>query len=161
MRIDAPDADAVRSVARNMRARDLDEIMAVSHAETRADLIDALVARYADAPDAYCFGDDQGWIAIGAMAAHRPNVITLGFFATDRFPALALPIARFARRELFPAYRARGVHRIDCVSKADYPAAHKWITLLGLRRAPHTLRGFGRDGQDFLQFEWVRDDLAG
>jgi hypothetical protein len=157
MKIDAPGYLSVRHVAENMREGDAREFLAVSPAKDRAELVDRLVARYGEAPDAFGFYDeDRNPIAIGAMVQHRPNVVTLAFFATDDFPRIAADLAKFARRSLFPAYQKRGVHRIECISIEGYEAAHRWIEMLGLKREA-VMPGYGRDGETYIQFAWVAD----
>jgi hypothetical protein len=157
MKLDAPSYDTVRRVAENMRAGDVREFLAVSPAETPAALVDGLVLRYGDAPDAFGFyDDDRTPIAVGAMVQHRPNVVTLAFFATDEFPRIAADVAKFARRSLFPSYQKRGVHRIECISIEGYEAAHRWIEMLGLTQEA-VMPGYGRGGETYLQFAWVAD----
>ena len=159
MRIDDPTEEHVRFVADRIRAKDAEEFMAVSFADTAADLADDLIERYSAHPDTYCFSDDDGTpVAVGAMVMARPNVVTLMFFATDRFPKLALAIARFTVRRLFPRYREAGVHRIECASIAGYDEAHRWIRLCGMKPEGE-FRGFGRNGETFHQFAWVADDV--
>lgn len=157
MKLDAPSHETVRLVAERMREGDALEFLAVSPAEDREGLVEALVERYGGAPDAFGFYDeDRTPIAIGAMVQHRPNVVTLAFFATDEFPRIAADVAKFARRSLFPAYRARGVHRIECISIEGYEDAHRWIGMLGLVKEA-VMPGYGRGGETYLQFAWVAD----
>lgn len=155
MKLDAPTPEDVRHVAARMRERDQSEFLAVSHARTHAELVEALVARYGGAGDAIC-AYWNGPVAIGAMVQHRPNVVTLAFFATDQFPEIALGLTKFIKDRLFPRYRANGVHRIECLSMEGYDAAHRWIGVLGLKREA-TLPKFGKAGETFLQFAWVAD----
>lgn len=157
MRIDTPTSEHVRYVADHIRPKDAEEFLAVSFAGTQAELADSLVERYSAHHQAYCFSDDDGTpVAVGAMCEGRPNVITLMFFATERFAKLALPIARFTKHRLFPEYRAAGVHRIECISIAGYEQAHRWIRLCGMQEEG-VFRGFGKGGETFHQFAWVAD----
>lgn len=156
MKIDAPTKADVRQVAVQMRAKDAEEFLAVSHGNF-GDLVERLVARYGDAPDAFVFFDGDEPVAIGAMVEHRPNVVTLCFFATDAFKRIAFDVAKFARQRLFPGYKARGVHRIECVSIAGYADAHRWIEMLGLRQEAVMPR-YGRGGETYHQFAWVADE---
>jgi len=155
MRVVDPTPEDVRRVAENMREMDLTEFMAVSFCETKAELVENLVERYAVASHGFCFRKDNDTpVGIGAMFCQRPNVITMGFFATDDFAELAPAIARFVLRTLFPEYRAAGVHRIECTSIEGYAATHRWLELLGLKREGR-FEGFGRNGEAFHQFAWV------
>lgn len=157
MIVSAPTFRHVRAVASQMRAKDRTEFMAVSSASTHADLVERLVQLYGDNDATYCFSDDDGEpIGAGAMIEARPNVVTLMFMATDRFNTIALPLAKFCRRRLFPKYRALGVHRIECIALDGYDENHRWIEMLDMEREG-VLRGFGRNGETFHQFAWVAD----
>lgn len=148
----------MRYVAERMRAKDVEEFLALSFARNKAELADAMVEKYGANTQAFCFSDGAEPVAVGAMVEARPNVITLMFFATDNFPRLALRIARFTKHRLFPNYRQAGVHRIECVSIAGYEHAHKWIRLCGMKEEG-AFRGFGKGGETFHQFAWVADDV--
>lgn len=148
----------VRFVAANMRARDADEFLALTHAVDRQALADSLLDRYGGHPAAIVARDEEGAVAIGAGVETRPNVITLLLFATDRFPGVALALTRFITRNLFYRYKLAGVHRIEAVSVDGYDAAHRWIEALGLEREA-VLPGYGRNGETFIQFAWVREDV--
>ena len=156
MKLEAPTRGDVRHVATLMRERDVTEFLAVAHVETKADLIEALVARYGGSHDAICAYVDKVPIAVGAMVRARPNVVTLAFFATDRFPEVALELTKFIRNRLFPQYRADGVHRIECISIEGYADAHRWIGLLGLEQEA-VMPKYGKGGETYLQFAWVED----
>lgn len=158
MMVDGPSYGAVAYVAENMRMTDVAEFMAVSPYDDRNSLAGALVEKYSTHPGVICASDELGPIAVGAMVETRPNVITLMFFATERFPDIAAPLTRFIRRRLFPRYRNVGVHRIECVSIAGYEAAHKWIKVLGLKEEA-IMEGYGKNGEMFHQFAWVKDDV--
>lgn len=156
MKTDPGSLAHVRHVADNMRDKDAAEFLAVSFHKTRQELADSLVERYARGADTYCFSLDDGTpVAVGAMVEGRPNVITLMFFATDRFGEIALPLARFTKRQLFPRYFAAGVHRIECISIDGYSDNHRWIALLGLNWEAE-FPCFGKDGQKFHQFALVK-----
>lgn len=156
MKLEAPTRGDVRHVARFMRERDVAEFLAVSRAETRADLEGMLTERYGGAPDAICAYMGFEPVAVGAMVCWRPNVATLAFFATDRFPEVALELTKFIRNRLFPRYRAEGVHRIECISMEGYTDAHRWVGLLGLEQEAVMPR-YGKGGETYLQFAWVSD----
>jgi len=155
MIVDGPSLAHVRAVARNMRADDVAEFMAVSFARNHAELADALVERYGGNGETYCFSQDDTPIGVGAMVEGRPNVITIMFFATDMFPAIAAPLAKFCKQRLFPRYRALGVHRIECIAIADQPKKRRWIELLDMKHEA-TFAGYGKNGEAFSQFAWVK-----
>lgn len=157
-RIDhALDGD-VGYVASNMRQNDVDEFLAVSPATTREALAALLLDRYGGHPSAIVASKDGTPICVGAGIEARPNVVTLLFFATPRFSEVAIDVTRFITRNLFPRYRAAGVHRIEAVSIECYAEAHRWIEMLGLQREA-VLRGFGKNGETFHQFAWVSENV--
>lgn len=157
MKLDAPSRDDVAYVAARMRDRDAEEFLAVSPASSRAELVSGLIDRYGDAPDAFCAYIDDVPVAVGAMVEHRPNVVTLMFFATERLTEIGMALTRWITQRLFPQYRARGVHRIECASIDGYAEVHRWVELLGLRREA-VMPKYGKGGETFIQFAWVADE---
>ncbi len=144
----------VMLVAQAMRQRDRDEFMPMTHFETHDQLVKSLVQRYGGHPDVFTVFGEPGPVAVGGMLLHRPNVATLLFFASDDFAPEGAAFTRFVTQRLFPTYRQRGVHRIECQSLDGYGEVHRWLGVLGLEREA-VLRAFGRDGQDYVQFAWV------
>lgn len=155
MRLATPTPATVRHVAERMRERDRMEFMAVSHASTAAELAESLVARYGDHPEVIVAGAGDVPIAVGGLLRLRPNVATLMFFATEDMAEIGGPLTRFIRQRLFAQYRAEGVHRIECASLAGYDEVHRWLLALGLQQEA-VMRGYGRGGEDFVQFAWVK-----
>lgn len=157
MIVDGPTLAHVRTVAENMRAADVAEFMAVSFARNHAELADTLVERYGSNGETYCFSDGDTPVAVGAMVEGRPNVITIMFFATEMFPRIAIPLARFCKQRLFPHYRNLGAHRIECIAISNEPKKHRWIELLGMKHEGE-FAGFGKHGESFTQFAWVKQE---
>jgi hypothetical protein len=146
----------VAYVASAMRLRDIEEFMPLTHFETHGELAVSLVERFGEHPDVLSIGWENGPVAIAGMLLHRPNVGTLLFFATDDFPKIAPDFTRFVVQRWFPAYKARGVHRIECVSIDSYHEVHRWLSLFGLKREA-VLKKFGRGGETYIQFAWVAE----
>jgi hypothetical protein len=156
MMTEAATVAAVREVAENMRPRDREEFMAVSPFETHGQLVDAVVERYALHQDAYVFRTDDGRpVGVAGMIRHRPNVITLLFFATEQLAEIGSDLTRFVRKVLFPKYRELGVHRIECASIEGYAETHRWLEVLGLQQEA-VMPGYGRGGETYIQFAWVK-----
>lgn len=154
VRVEEGTNDALRAVVADIRDADVREFLALSWWSTREALQADLIRRYSDRDDTFAAVAD-GWpVAFGAMVETRPGVVSAGFFATDEFPAVALPVARFVRRTLFPAYRRAGVHRIECVIIDGYEQAFDFVKVLGLKRE-FQIRGYGKDGESFYSFAWV------
>lgn len=148
---------AVREVAESMRPRDREEFRAVSPFETHAQLVEAIVEKYAPHLDAYVFRTDDGTpVGVAGMIRHRPNVITLLFFATEQFSEIGSDLTRFVRKVLFPKYKELGVHRIECASIEGYAETHRWLEVLGLQQEA-VMPGYGRGGETYIQFSWVKE----
>lgn len=154
MRVERPHHEFVEHVARNLRDGDVREFLPLSFANDKDELASVVTAAYADHPAGFAFLEGDEPIGIGAMVEARPNVCTLMFFATDSFPRIAIPLAKFTRNRLFPRYRENGVHRIECVSIDGYDEAHRWIEMVGLSREA-VLPGYGRGGETYHQFAWA------
>ena len=133
MKIEAATPDAVRSVAVNMRERDFAEFSAVSFAETRFELAEVLTARYGNSPEVHVGFEGLEPVCVGGSIMARPNVISLLFFATDRFPEIVLPATRYIKKQLLPRLIEAGVHRIEAVSMVGHSEVHAWLRTLGLR----------------------------
>lgn len=156
----ATEAD-VLSVASALDHRSLREQMALSWASTPARLAEMLAEVKGGDPDVLCFSHYAlGPVAIWTQAQIRPNVLSIGLFGTEAMPLLAIPMTRFARRELFPRFKAAGVHRIETVSIIGNVDAHRWLEIVGLAKEGDPIPGYGRDGQAFQPFAWVADHVA-
>lgn len=152
LRVEEGSNEALAEVVANLRDDDVREFTSISQCDTREAMCADLIRRYADRDDTFAAFDDDTAIAFGAMVRTRPDVISAGLFATDRFHAAALPIARFVKRQLFPAY-AEQQFRIECVVMASYEAAIRFVKMLGFRES-EKLSGFGKRGEDFVRFVW-------
>lgn len=160
MKIEVATAQDVEHVAWRMRPNDLREFMATSHADSHPALVadlksrvgtggrDDILAMFADEP--------AEPVAIAGTPILRPNVVSLLFFATPRFSEIGLGATRFIKQNLFPALRSAGCHRFEAASIDGNDEAHAWMRVLGLRREA-TARGFGRCGETFHWYSWVRD----
>lgn len=141
-----------------MRDSDYAEFSAVSFTDTREDMAVVLASRYGQSPEVHIgFGDDGTPICVGGTVQSRPNVITLLFFATDRFSEIGLPITRYIRKQLFPRLQAAGVHRIEAVSSQGHTDAHAWLKTIGLKPETTPMLNYGKGGEAFVQFSWVQN----
>lgn len=138
-----------------MRERDFAEFSAVSYAETRFDLAEVLTARYGESPEIHVGFEGVEPVCVGGTVQGRPNVISLLFFATDRFPEIILPATRYIKKQLLPRLIEAGVHRIEAVSMVEHKDAHAWLRTLGLRKETGPLHGYGKNKEVFLQFSLV------
>jgi len=146
--------EALRDVVANLREDDVREFTAIpGSCDSREALTADLIIRYADRNDTFAAFDNAAAIAFGAMVRVGPDLISAGFFATEKFDRVALPVARFVKRQLLPAY-AEQLFRIECVVMARYEQAVRFVKMLGFRET-EKLDGFGKRGEDFVRFVWV------
>lgn len=144
------------TVAYQMRDRDFAELSALNWTDDREELADTLADRYKDA------GLMCGWsggkpICIGGVLETRPNVCSLLFFATNDFPEIALEITKFIKQRLFPPIIAAGAIRIDALALDGYEHIHRWLGTLGLHPETGPLKNFGKRGESFVYYAWVRE----
>lgn len=98
-------------------------------------------------------------IAVVGVVFPHPGVASTIFFATDQFRHVALATTRFVRRTLFPILLSTGIHRLQCCSMRRDGKPDSWIQSF---RGEHeaTLRGYGRNGEDFDIFTLDKAGLA-
>ena len=147
--------EEVFHVAKHMREHDYKEISCLRWTEGRDDLAADLTERYSNYPNCYVCGDGADRIAIIVYVPVRSGVWSIGMFATDNFQKVGGYLTKKIIREIIPMLMEGGAHRIECQSIEGYDAIHKWLGTLGLREESKLL-GFGRDGEDFCQFTWVK-----
>ncbi|MBI2240293.1 MAG: hypothetical protein HYU59_05755 [Magnetospirillum gryphiswaldense] len=157
MKIDAATPEDIRDVALRMRDSDYREFSALSWTDSRETLAEELVARYGYMRPMCVTHRDGERVAVGDVIQVRPNVVSLFFFATDRFGDVALPLTRFVAQRLLRNVRDAGVHRIEALTSATHAQAHRWLRTLGLRQEGVHFRGFGKNGESYVQFAWVRE----
>jgi hypothetical protein len=149
--VDAGTNAALEAVAENIRDSDVREFLAISPLDSREALTADLVARYRDRYDTFAAWDGETPVAFGAMVETGEGVISAGFFATEAFNSAALPLAKFARRRLFPEYAK--TFRVECVIMEGYEAALRFARTVGFREDGR-LPGFGKRGENFIRFVW-------
>ena len=161
MRTDVGTPENVRYVAEHMRDDDEREFLGLTPCFNRAELVEALVKAYGNHPAVFCAYHEDEPVAIGALISHRPNVGTVLFLATDKIaePYIGVPVTRFIKSRLLPKYRDNGMHRVEAVSIEGHTQAHRWIEAIGLSQEGPPLQGYGKNGETYIQFAWVRDDV--
>lgn len=155
MKISAATRDDVYYVALNMRGCDYEELSELYHADTPSALAEMIAERLGGRIDTYLVSDRGAPVAVAGAIEHRPNVLTLSFFATDGFNSVAIPLTRFIKQRFFPPLIAAGVHRIECLSSENHSRAHRWLRSLGLTQESPPLAGFGKTGTPFISFAWT------
>lgn len=114
----------------------------------------ATMLRKGSALGAIFHHDDMPAAAIGFYQPWR-GVWEGWSFGTRGYRACMPAMAEWCRGVALPAIDARHIHRVQVKSIGSYAEAHRWIEWLGLSREGEQPR-FGRDGEDFVTFAWVR-----
>ena len=58
-------------------------------------------------------------------------------------------------RHIVPMLWEVGAHRLEARSMEGHHDAQRWLEVIGARREG-TLKGYGREGQDFHVYAWER-----
>ena len=150
-------SDAVR-VARDMRAADLREVLALRPAGTDPAAV-AAEALEADGAWSFCAKAAGRPVAVIGAVEMRPALWSVYLFATETWPAVAPAVFRFARRALIPGLLAAGANRAECRSIEGHASAHRWLERLG---AVHEadLIDCGEARHTFRLCAWRRSDLS-
>ena len=148
--------DGLAQIVRDLRPRDMAEIMAVNWDDDR----DAFVSRVLAVSGDMCgIWEFQGVpVACLGVFALWPSVWGAFAFGTPDWPHVVLDMTRHVRRFIIPALLAVGAHRVECRALASHDDARKWLTALGAKQEA-TLRGFGRAGEDFVLYAWRPEDV--
>jgi hypothetical protein len=145
--INTPD---VAHIAANMREWDRREIFATRFGD---DIDEFVLEASSRGPLAWTVG--LGNEPIAAFGCHQcwPGMWSLWFFATDKLDTIGLSVTRLIIRAILPAIRGDDTRRIECRSMEGHDDAQRWLTVIGATREA-TLKGFGRDGDDFHVYTW-------
>jgi len=137
--------EAVRVVARNLRASDREEIFACFWQDDPEEL----VRRVFYCPHAAWVAmlDDRPVAAVGVTPL-IPGVWSAWAFGTDDFRQVGLLRTRHVKRFIIPMLLNDGAHRCEAQSIDGHHEAHRWLEGFGLvREATHP--GRGRNGETF------------
>jgi hypothetical protein len=149
------DAAAVGFVAARMREMDRAEIFA-----TRCDDDPGRVAAettvYARLGGVAWAGEEP--VAVVCAIPLWPGAWSVGMYATDRWPRVALGVTRWIERSLIPDLIGVGAHRAECRSLAEHAAAHRWLERLGAVREA-VLPDYGRNRETFHLYTWRLNDV--
>ena len=146
--------DEIRSVALEMRQRDYEEILCVTWSEGREELAEYLVHCLSDHENVYSFGDTEA-VGVVSYIPLRPGVWSLGLFATDKFQKVSTFLTKRVIRDIIPALDNAKAHRVEAQSIDGYKQVHRWLEFIGLKKE-NVIPGFGRNGETFINFAYVR-----
>jgi hypothetical protein len=144
--------DLVLPVAEQMRESDRREIFATRWDDDTAAL----------AGEAVELGRLVGWVSglerpIAAFGCYEmwPNVYSMWLFATDDFRRIGISMTKLITRSIVPMLFKAGAHRLEARSMEGHHEAQRWLEMIGAKREA-TLRGYGREGQDFHVYAWEK-----
>ena len=147
---------AIYDIAVNMRERDYQECVALSFADNRHELADELARSWANIETSIiCGTKEDGGIAAFTYVPMRKGVWNMGLFATDKFNKIHLSLTKLIIKSIIPTLDNAGAHRVEAQSIAGYSTVHNWLKFLGLEEES-ILKGYGRNGEDFVNFAYVR-----
>lgn len=96
--------------------------------------------------------------AVIGVSPMWPGVWSAWSFGTDDWSKAVLQLSRYALKTLRPFILERGAHRLQCESHIEHTDAHRWLMTLGAKPEAR-LRGYGRDGSDYIMFSWSNADV--
>ena len=147
---------SIYNVALNMRQKDYEEIVALSFCESRKELADQLSRSWAGHKTTIvCGTKEHGAIAAFTYIPMRKGVWSLGLFATNNFQKIHLSLTKLIINSIIPILDKAKAHRVEAQSIDGYEAVHNWLKFLGLNEES-VLKSYGRNGEDFINFAWVR-----
>jgi len=151
----AAKVEEIYHVAMEMRQRDYEEILCVTWAEDREELAEYMMFALKEHENVYAFGIGEEPVGIVSYIPLRPGVWHLGLFATDKFQKVGSFLTRCVIRDIIPALDRGKAHRVEAQSIVGYDEVHRWLEFIGLKKESD-LPGFGRNGENFVNFTYVR-----
>ena len=151
LRVEPPFADML-TIARNLRERDREELMATRYGDDPAD-----VARDACNSGAFrwaAYVDGRPVAAIGAFP-RWPRVWSAWAYGTDEWPKVVRLVTRHARNFMMPAVYNSGALRMDALSMESHHDARAWLEYLGAEPL-NVLANWGKNGETFVSYVWTR-----
>ena len=135
-------------VCQHMRYIDAEEVLATMDHDSHEEF-----AQMCAFIGGVCYRDAAGVpVAIGGVREAWPGVGIAWMVGTDAVPKNKMGLTKLGR-ELMVTHAH--LHRIQALSASFHTVSHEWLELVGFERS-HTLRKYGKNGQDFIMFEIVR-----
>lgn len=155
--LEPPTRTAVRDVVLNMRLADWREIFCCRAGDDAESFVDEMILHCAAGFCAYVARavGEAAPVAVIGVAALTPVVGSAFMFATDQFDEIGWSLTRRLKSEIVPGLRRAGLARVECRAWEGNSAALRWLRHLGAKPEA-VLRGYGRDGETFIQMAWTR-----
>jgi hypothetical protein len=150
VKVAALDEASLRHICANLRPQSEREIFACRWDSNRENLIRMLMTHCADL--AWVGSLDAPVYAGGAVQVW-PGVWQSWGFGTAEWNKVAIPVTKFIRRSMLPTLKKLGCHRLESKCIAGDEEVAKWMRLLGGHQEA-VLRGYGRNGEDFILYTW-------
>lgn len=152
-----PTRAAVDHMLANLRAHDRREILAQRWNDDLGALADYVMVLACN-PLWQVFHVEGEPVGMIGATLIRPGVVMLCGFGTTRWRQVIRPLTRYVLDEMMPKVLDSGVHRAEAYVMAENKMNLKWIMSLGGEIEGY-LRGYGRDGEDFVVLGWRRDHV--
>lgn len=91
---------------------------------------------------------------------HRKGLWIVWSWGTRKIGRCIPTITHFATTQMMPFVLSQGALRGEARAIADNQLAHRWLERLGARRQG-LLESYGKNGEDFILYEWVRSQFDG
>lgn len=143
----------------HMRECDREEVYATRWNEDPRLLADdcAIVANLSSSMTLTSCYNDVPAVICGAVETW-PGVWDVWAFGTDDFDRVAMGVSKWCHRVMIPGMLARGMRRAHCRSLFTHYKAHDWLRSFGCEDEL-LLKSWGKNGEDFILFEWYREKL--
>lgn len=105
-----------------------------------------------------CEVDGNPEAAFGAGEV-RSGLWVAWSWGTKRMRRCVPRITQFFYEVLGPDVASRGAHRVEARAMAGNDLAVRWLNRLGATERC-TLPGYGKNGEDFILFDWTRETWA-
>lgn len=152
-----PTPDDVKTICHNLRASDRAQIEATMGGFDAGALGNWLCGMQEYAVAWQSFGTlVRGPIALLGVWEQWPGLALGLLVATDDFKAVALPVARYLKRELPPFLIECGVRRVEVRELAGSSIDRRFVAMLGAKFECY-LPLLGAQGQTGAQYAWTND----
>lgn len=148
----------VAHILANLREHDRREILALRWDDDLERLADEVMALACNDLWQSFWVDGEPVALIGATLI-RPGVVMICGFGTKRWNRVIRPLSRYVLEEMRPAILRTEVHRAEAYAMAANTQNIRWIRGLFGGEIEGVLRGYGRDGEDFVVLGWRRDNV--